>query len=124
MQTIIFLTQLLLVLQLSCSLPIPTGDTSSSYSDWIASTEFSEVNNTLHILLILINPFPLFYLQCSATCDGGFQVRSVRCLDKDGVISSACSMDTRPDSIKVCGQVNCTDMSKQRIKKVNGQKKN
>ena len=46
-------------------------------------------------------------MQCSVTCGGGLRVRSVRCLDEDGVISGDCSTNNRPFSYEFCNQIDC-----------------
>ena len=46
-------------------------------------------------------------LQYSATCEGGFKICTVFCLDEDGVISFNCS-DQAPPSYEICNQVDCT----------------
>ena len=47
----------------------------------------------------------LYSLQCSATCNGGFRTRSVRCLDEDEIIRIDCTM--RPESSEFCNQIDC-----------------
>ncbi|MBN3304380.1 THSD4 protein, partial [Amia calva] len=47
-------------------------------------------------------------LQCSQSCQGGVQVREVRCLTEDKHLSRDCESSTRPPEQQTCNQQPCT----------------
>ena len=60
------------------------------------------------------NTHSLLVVQCTRTCGGGLQTRSIVCADQDGVFStstSGCGNPTgtnRPPCIEFCNQFDCT----------------
>ena len=85
---------------------------------WVVS-EFSQVRILLphscltHYFLHFTFPYAVFpCMQCSRACNGGFKVRSVRCLSMDLIIVGDCRIDERPINYDICNQINCTTMGK------------
>lgn len=47
---------------------------------------------------------------CSQSCEGGVQVREVRCLASDKTYSQQCDLDSKPDEKKACNPQPCSSV--------------